>query len=394
MIKCLAREDNHDKITSMNILNRILDIKLPVGKSAFLWGPRKVGKSYWIRQHYQNAIIIDMLKSEVFAEYASRPQLLRERFQDQSQLIVIDEIQMAPDLLNEVHWLIENKGISFILTGSSARKLRRKHANLLGGRAWRYTMTPLCFKEIDKLDIERIMVTGLLPSHLTSPDPIQDIRSYVADYLKEEIAAEAAVQNIPAFAEFLRIAALTCGEILNYVNIARETGVSAKVVRNYFQILEDTMLGFRLQPWRRATTRRLLETEKFYLFDVGITNYLAQRKPMPNTPEFGKAFEQFILMELMAYKAYRNPELLLHYWRTVSGHEVDFILGDMQIALEIKSSKRVHDGDLTNMKVLQQEQKIARHIIISFEETAKKMGNIECLPWEIFLQMLWNGDII
>lgn len=380
----------------MDILERMLQIKLPPGKSAFLWGPRKVGKSYWIRHHCQQAIVIDMLKSEVFADYASRPQLLRERFQDisLSQLIVIDEIQMVPDLLNEVHWLIENKGISFLLTGSSARKLRRKHANLLGGRAWRYTMTPLCYGEIKQFNLEQVMVAGLLPAHLMSPDPIQDIRAYVADYLKEEIAAEAVVQNIPAFAEFLRIAALTCGELLSYVNVARETGVSAKVVRGYFQILEDTMLGFRVQPWRRANTRRLLETEKFYLFDVGVTNYLAQRKPALNTPEFGKAFEQFILMELMAYKAYRNSELLLYYWRTVSGHEIDFILGDMQVAVEIKPAKRVHEGHLKNMKILQQEQKAARHIIISFEEMPKKIGNIECLPWEMFLQMLWNGDII
>ena len=378
----------------MNILDRILQIKLPPSKSAFLWGPRKVGKSYWIKHHCQHAIVLDMLKSEVFADYASRPQLLRERFQDTSQLIVIDEIQMVPDLLNEVHWLIENKGISFLLTGSSARKLRRKHANLLGGRAWRYAMTPLCYKEISHLNLERIMMTGLLPAHLVSSDPIQDLRSYVADYLKEEIAAEAVVQNIPAFAEFLRIAALTSGELLNYVNVARETGVSAKVVRSYFQILEDTMLGFRIPPWRRANTRRLLETEKFYLFDIGVTNYLAQRKLSINTPEFGKAFEQYILMELMAYKAYRNPELLLYYWHTAAGHEVDFILGDMEIALEIKSSKRVHEGHLKNMKVLQQEQKAARHILISFEETPKKMGNIECLPWEMFLQMLWNGDIV
>lgn len=378
----------------MNILKRELQISLPSGKSAFLWGPRKVGKSYWIRHNCQQAILLDMLKSEVFADYASRPQLLRERFQDSKQLIVIDEIQMVPDLLNEVHWLIENKSISFLLTGSSARKLRHKHANLLGGRAWRYTMTPLCYKEIENFAIEKIIISGLLPAHLLSPDPIQDLRAYIADYLKEEIAAEAMVQNIPAFAEFLRIAALTNGELLNYVNVARETGVSAKIVRSYFQILEDTMLGFRLQPWRRANTRRLLETEKFYLFDVGVANYLAQRKPIIHTPEFGKAFEHFILMELMAYKAYRNPELLLHYWRTAAGNEVDFILGDMQVAVEIKSSKVVHDGDLKNLKILQEEQKIQRQIIISFEALPKKMGNIECLPWEMFLQMLWNGTII
>lgn len=378
----------------MNILERELAINLPPGKSAFLWGPRKVGKSFWIRHNCKNAIILDMLKSEIFADYASRPQLLRERYQDAKQLIVVDEVQMVPDLLNEIHWLIENKNLSFLLTGSSARKLRHKHSNLLGGRAWRYTMTPLCYNEIENFDLEKIIVSGLLPSHLISSDPLQDLRAYIADYLKEEIAAEALVQNIPAFAEFLRIAALTNGELLNYVNVAREAGVSAAVVRNYFQILEDTLLGFRLQPWRRAKNRRLLETEKFYLFDVGVANYLAQRRPVIHTPEFGKTFEHFILMELIAYKAYRNPELLLHYWRTAAGNEVDFIIGDMEIALEIKSSKVVHEGDLKNLKILQEEQKIKRKIIISFETLPKKMGTIECLPWKTFLQKLWNGEII
>lgn len=211
---------------------------------------------------------------------------------------------MVPDLLNEIHWLIENSRISFLMTASSARKLRRGHANLLGGRAWRYTMSPLTYGETSGFDLTQVVISGLLPPHFLSPDPIQDLRSYVADYLKEEIAAEAIVQNIPAFAEFLRVAALTSGELLNYTNVGRETGVSAKVVRNYFQILEDTLLGFRILPWRKSRKRRLIETEKFYLFDVGVTNYLARRRPEAGTPEFGKAFEQFLLMELKAYQAY------------------------------------------------------------------------------------------
>jgi len=213
--------------------------------------------------------------------------------------------------------------------------------------------------------------------------------------LKEEIVAEAVVQNIPAFTEFLRVAALTSGELLNYTNVARETGVSAKVVRHYFQILEDTLLGFRLQPWRRATNRRLIETEKFYLFDVGVSNYLARRKPALHSSEFGKSFEHFILMELKAYQAYRNPELLLHYWRTSTGQEVDFILGDMEVALKVKSSKRVHEGDTRGLQALAGSHKVKRLIIISFEAERKVvLDKIECLPWEMFLQMLWAGEII
>jgi len=379
----------------MKIKNRLLQLTLPPQQSAFLWGPRKVGKSHWIQAHMQDAILIDLLKTDVHWEYAARPSLLRERFANATHRIVIDEVQMVPAILNEVHWLIENKQRSFLLTGSSPRKLRRQHANLLGGRAWRYTMTPLSYIEIEDFDLQKVIHTGLLPPHLLSIDPKQDLRAYVADYLKEEIAAEAVVQNIPAFSEFLRIAAITSGELLNYTNVARETGVSAKVVRNYFQILEDRLLGFRLQPWRRATTRRLIETEKFYLFDVGVANFLAQRKPELYTPEFGKSFEHFILMELKAYQAYKNPELLLHYWRTSAGQEVDFIFGDMEVAIEIKSSKRIHEADAKGLKALADAHSVKRRILVSLESEPKMLDNsIECLPWEIFLQMLWAGEII
>jgi predicted AAA+ superfamily ATPase len=379
----------------MNVKERLLAINLPPTKSAFLWGPRKVGKSTWIRKNMETAVVIDFLKTDVFADYISRPSLLRERYSETQGLIVIDEVQMVPDILNEVQWLIDNKSISFLLTGSSARKLRKTHANLLGGRAWRYTMPPLCFPEIQDLDIEEIMITGLLPPHLLSIDPIQDLRAYVADYLKVEIAAEAVVQNIPSFSEFLHVASVTSGEIINYTNVARESGVSAKVVRNYFQILEDTLLGYRLQPWKKTPDRRLIESEKFYLFDIGLANYLARQKPKIGSREFGKSFEHFIMMELKAYQAYRNPELPLYYWRTSGGLEVDFILGDMECAIEIKTSKRIDSSAAKALKNLQESHTIKRCILVSFESEAKKFdGGIECLPWKMFLEMLWAGQII
>ncbi|MBW2664043.1 MAG: ATP-binding protein, partial [Deltaproteobacteria bacterium] len=354
------------------IKKRILGLNLPANRSAFLWGPRKTGKSYWIKRHFADSVIIDLLKTDVFADYASRPYILRERYQEYQKLIVIDEIQMVPDLLNEIHWLIENTDVSFLMTGSSARKLRRRHANLLGGRAWRYTMAPLTYAETEGFDLEQIVISGLLPPHFLSSDPVQDLRSYVADYLKEEIAAEAVIQNIPAFAEFLRVAALTSGELLNYTNTARETGVSAKVVRNYYQILEDTLLGFRIQPWRKVKNRRLIETEKFYLFDVGVTNYLARRTPRIGTPEFGNSFEHYILMELKAYQAYKNPELDIRYWRTSTGFEVDFILGDMNVAVEVKGSHRVHSTHARGLKALLEEHAVKRAVIVSLENQPRK----------------------
>ena len=376
------------------IKGRILDLSLPANRSAFLWGPRKTGKTYWINRHFADSVIIDLLKTDVFADYASRPSLLRERYQEHKGLIVIDEIQMVPDLLNEIHWLIENTDVSFLMTGSSTRKLRRRHANLLGGRAWRYTMAPLTYAETEGFDLEHIVVSGLLPPHFLSSDPVQDLRSYVADYLKEEIATEAVIQNIPAFAEFLRVAALTSGELLNYTNVGRETGVSAKVVRNYFQILEDTLLGFRIPPWRKVSNRRLIETEKFYLFDVGVANYLARRVPRIGTPEFGNSFEHYILMELKAYQAYRNPELDIRYWRTSTGFEVDFILGDMNVAIEVKGSHRIHSTHTRGLRALLEEHRVKEAVIVCLEKQPRRPDPyIEVLPWKVFLETLWSGEL-
>lgn len=377
----------------MKILKRLLKIDLPKGKSAFLWGPRKAGKTYWIRHHLKDALIIDLLKTDVFAEYAARPSLLRERHGDEKRLIVIDEVQKIPILLDEVHWLIENKGLSFLLTGSSARKLRHGHANLLGGRAWRKIMAPLSMLEVDSIDLERIMYSGLLPPHYLSQDPTEDLRAYVSDYLKEEISAEALVGNIPAFSEFLRVAAITSSELINYVNIARETGVSHRVVRNYFDILEDTYLGFRIPPWRKSKTRRMILTEKFYLFDVGVANYLARRRPMIGSAEFGKSFEHYILMELRSYQVYKNPDLPISFWRTSAGQEVDFILGDMETAVEIKGSGRVHNGDLRSLVALKEDGPVKHMIVVSLEREPRKISpSVEILPWQIFIERLWNGD--
>ncbi len=352
-----------------------------------------MGKSYWIAQNLPQVKLIDLLKTDVFADYVSRPALLRERYQNHQGLIVIDEIQKIPALLDEVHWLIENNGPSFLMTGSSARKLRRGHANLLAGRAWKRTMTPLTFPEVDTFDLERIMTTGLLPPHYLSPEPREDIRAYVGDYLKEEIAAEAATKNIPAFTEFLRVAAITSGELINYVNIARETGVSHKVVRTYFEILEDTYLGFRIPPWKKSQNRRMIMTEKFYLFDIGVTNYLARRKPQLGSAEFGSSFEQCILFELKAYQAYRNPELQITFWRTSTGREVDFIVGDKLLAIEIKSSSRIHKNSIGPLLDLLEDGPVKKCCVVCLENEPRWIHpDIEVLPWRIFLERLWNGE--
>ena len=379
----------------MHIKKRLFELNLPVGKSAFLWGPRKVGKTYWISHSLKKATVIDLLKTDTLAEYVSRPALLRERYLNHKGFIVIDEVQKVPQLLDEVHWLIENKNASFLLTGSSALKLRRGHANLLGGRAWRKTMVPLSYLEVTDFDLERVMISGLLPAHYLSTNPIEDLRAYVADYLKEEIIAEALTQNIPAFNEFLRVAAITSSELINYVNIARETGVSHKVIRTYFDILEDTYLGFRIPPWKRSENRRMIITEKFYLFDVGVANYLSRRQPRIGSPEFGKAFEHYILMELKAYQAYRNPDMPISFWRTSTGREVDFILGEKELAVEIKGSSRVHEGDIRALQALIEDGPVKKCCLVCLEKQPRDVTrNIKILPWQMFIEQLWNGELI
>jgi uncharacterized protein len=385
------------------IVKRILNVPDMARHSVFLWGPRRTGKTFWIRSHLAEAPLIDLLKTDTFAEYAARPALLRERYGsaypgENIRPVVIDEIQKVPALLDEVHWLIENRHLTFLLTGSSARKLRRGHANLLAGRARRREMRPLCFPEVDEVDLRSAVISGFLPPHFLSSEPVEEIRAYVADYLKEEISAEGLTANLPAFSEFLRVAALTSSELLNYTNVASEAGVSAKVVRNYFGILEDTLLGFRVPPWTRSRNRRLIQTEKFYLFDVGIANYLARRAPREGTPEFGKSFEHYILMELMAYRSYRAPDMEVRYWRTSTGREVDFVINEKELALEIKASHRVSEAHLRDLSVLAGDGPVGRRIVVCMESQRRELddayGSITLVPWREFLSELWSGGLI
>ena len=360
-----------------------------------MWGPRRTGKTYWLKHSFLKPSMnfIDLLKTDVCMEYISRPALLRHRWK--GQVTVIDEIQKAPALLDEIHWLIESKSASFLLTGSSARKLRREHSNLLAGRAWRFEMAPLSFYETKGFELEKVLNTGLLPPHFLSSNPLRELRSYVADYLKEEIMAESSIRNIPAFSAFLRTVALTNAELLSYTNIARETGVSAKIVRRYFEILEDTFLGYRLRPWRAKKNRRLTLTDKFYFFDVGVANYLSKRAPRKGNEAFGKSFEHYIFMELMNYKKYKNPELDIYYWKTASGREVDFICADMHTAIEVKSTSRIHNNHLKGLKALKEEHKVKNLIVVCLETKYRLVDkNIHILPWKTFLKKVWKENLL
>ncbi len=343
-----------------------------------------------------SACFIDLLDYDLFLSLSQRPTQLRQIIGAQSSnTVVVDEVQKIPHLMDEIHWLMENKGYQFIMSGSSARKFRRGNANLLGGRAWRFELYPLVTRELENFDLERALIAGLIPDHYLSHDSEMDLKAYTHDYLREEIQAEALTRNLPAFSRFLQSAAITNGMLLNYSNAARDSGVSVKTIREYYQILEDTLIGRQLPPWKKAKKRRLIETAKFFFFDMGLISALLNYKSLaPGSSEFGRAFEHFILQECWAYRHYSRKDFPISFWRTASGAEVDLILGDADVALEIKSSEKV-TGRTKGLHLFSKEQTCGKCFIISRDPLPRKLdANTHVLPWPMFCDMLWDGDII
>lgn len=383
------------------MFSRCLKMTLPAKQSAFLWGARQVGKSTYLTEHFPHSMVINLLKSDVFLAMSQQPSLLRERILALSEEllrypIIIDEVQKVPLLLDEVHWLIENTEAQFILCGSSARKLKRSGANLLGGRAWKYHLYPLITKEIPNFELLKALNTGLLPPHYLSLHPQKSLQAYIENYLTQEIKAEGLVRSLPSFSRFLDSMAFCNGEMINYANIARDCGVNAKTVQNYFEILVDTLLGYYLPPYTRRVSRDILfQTQKFYLFDVGVANYLANRSINAlKGAEAGKSFEHFIFMELIAYKNMNDKRWNITYWRTKTGYEVDFILGDAVMAIEVKISECVQRADLKGLIAFCEEHPETRALVISQDSAPRKIKangsiDIEILPWRIFLENLW-----
>lgn len=387
----------------MKIIKRMLDIKLPRRQSAFLWGARKTGKTTYLKERFPNSIVFDFLKSDLFLEISKRPSLLRERLlaKERAELkepVILDEVQKVPQALDEVHWLIENMGLSFILCGSSARKLKRGHANLLGGRAWRYELFPLVSREIGKVDLLRVLNHGLIPVHYLQNDEDckKSLKAYVQDYLREEVFAEGLTRNIPAFSRFFDAFGYSHGEITNYCNIARDCGVDSKTVKEYYQILEDTMLAARIEPFKKRQSRKIItKASKYYMFDVGLSGYLTNRHLSEEKgAEFGKAFEHFILMEILAYRSYMDKDFTINFWRTKTGLEVDFVLGSGEVSVEIKGSSRVDKKDMNGLGAFVSEYFPKRSIMVCNEKDKRRYDKIDILPWEIFLQQLWEGKVI
>jgi predicted AAA+ superfamily ATPase len=378
-------------------LPRTLNIKeLLDKKSHFLFGPRGTGKSSLIRHCIADcALMIDLLHSETYLRLLSNPSLLESMIAiDPKLYIVIDEIQRVPELLNEVHRLIEDKQYRFLLTGSSARKLRRQGVNLLAGRARQAELFPLTYHELPHFDLTQYLRYGGLPMVALSNEPEEDLDAYVKTYLEEEIRAEALVQKLPAFSRFLQLSALTSGNTLNFSSIASDCGVSVPTLREYYQILEDTFLGFMVLPYEHSVKRKASTTARFYYFDTGVKHQLAQIKHIPPQSDlFGQAFEQFIAMELRAYISYFRKKLPLQFWRTKEGHEVDFIIGT-ELAVEVKTTNRVSSKHLKTLKYLMEEQQIKQYYLISQDPLAVKEQGIIMMPWDQFLKRLWDGDII
>ncbi|NCA75165.1 MAG: ATP-binding protein [Alphaproteobacteria bacterium] len=383
------------------MIDRILRLDLPEKQSAFLWGPRKTGKTTYLNLKFPESIRYDFLQTDLFLEFSKKPSLLREQLSAMDEQsfrlpVILDEVQRVPQIMDEVHWLVENKNCSFILCGSSARKLKRGGANLLGGRAWRYELFPLVTPELIEYELLTVLNRGTIPSHYFGSNPVKSLQAYTQDYLKEEVFSEGLVRNVPAFSRFFDAMGYSHGELINYSAIARDCGVDSKTVREYFQILVDTLLGRFIEPFNRRQKRQVIsQTSKFYLFDVGVAGAITRRRiPEEKGEFFGKAFEHFILTELIAYNSYRDLDFRINFWRTKTGLEVDFILGEGAVAIEVKGSDRVDNKDTYPLSVFMEEFAVRKAIVVCNEKRARLHGKVHILPYRHFLEELWSGKII
>ena len=362
-------------------------------KSFFLFGPRSTGKTTLIHQSFPKAKIYDLLDPKVYKKLIKRPELLEE--ESNNQLTIIDEIQKIPSLLDEVHRLIYKGKQKFLLTGSSARKLKKKNVNLLAGRAWQTALFPLTYSEIPQFKLTQYLNRGGLPHIYNSPHYKEELEAYIDLYLKEEIKNEALTRNVQAFSEFLDLIALSNGQEINYESFSKDLQISPSTLKNYIEILDDTLIGFKLPGYMKTKKRKAISRSKYYLFDIGVTNSLCHRGVVKKRGElFGKLFEHFIILEIRSFLSYFRKNLSLNYWRSTSQMKVDLVIGG-KIAIEIKAVQLVQDKHLRGIRALKEEKLMKKHLVISLDEkTRKTKDNIEILPWANFLNQLWRGRIL
>jgi len=373
------------------IIPRAIDLRGLLGKkSYFLLGPRQTGKSFLIRQTLPGVRVYDLLDSPTYLTLSRNPERIGEELTEQDNVVVIDEVQRLPHLLNEVHRLIEARRIRFLLTGSSARKLRGGGVNLLGGRARTQYLHPLTSHELDtEFDLARAAERGLLPSIYFSDDPRADLDAYAGTYLQQEIIAEGATRNAPAFSRFLKVAALCNGTIVNFTKVANDAQVARTTVYEYFEVLKDTLVLHELPAWRKSVKRKPLSSSKYYFFDVGVVGALQGRPFRSGTPEFGQAIETVVFHELLAHCDYISGEPLT-YWRSTSGFEVDFVIGD-HTAIEVKAAANISHQDLKSLLALAEEQTFRSLVCVCLEARPRKLGAVSILPCREFLRALWEN---
>ncbi len=387
----------------MPYYRRYLTIDLPKRQSAFLLGARKTGKSTYLKHSFPQAIYYDLLQSDLFLNLSRAPHILREELQaskSNAGLVIVDEVQKVPALLDEIHWLIENTGFQFILCGSSARKLKRSGVDMLGGRAWKYNFFPLVYPELPNFDLLKIFNRGTLPAHYDSPSVSRSLKAYMEDYLTLEIQSEGLVRNLPAFARFMDALRFSNGQMINFSSIARDAQIDGKTVREYFNILEDTLLGYMIYPYKKQVGRQIIsEMPKFYLFDVGVANYVQKQKisDLRGTAA-GKSLEQYLLQELIAYRSLNEKDFEINYWRTKTGLEVDFVLDGGTIAIEVTIADRIDTNDYRGLLAFCQEHKPKAAYIVSLVPRPRRINSesipIDVVPVQSFLEMLWNHKVI
>ncbi len=375
---------------------RIFDIESKLDEGMFLFGARQTGKSTLLKERFKGAVYYDLLDPNLKKAFKRNPNSLKEALWDKpaGTLVIIDEIQKVPELLDIVHILMVDKGLFFILSGSSARKLKRSGANTLGGRAIPETLYPLVWPEVTDFQIDRAVQNGMIPRHYMVEDATKRLSGYVKVYLDEEIREEGEVRELDAFERFMEVAAISDGEMLNYSNIASDCGVSAKTVKSYFQILYDTLIGYEIPAFRKEIKRKIVQAPKFYYFDVGLANYLMGRHSLKRgTDDYGHAFEHFVMQEIMAYKGYNDKRDVISYWHTYDKKEVDVVIGDAKVAIELKSTEHVETKHKKGLKAFKEEHPDCRLILVSLDPISRKSGDTELIYVLDFLKLLWNYQI-
>lgn len=374
------------------IIPRLID---PPRQSFFLFGPRGTGKTTWLKANFPQALLLDLLEADTFRLYSAKPERLRELISGypDRKVIVIDEIQKIPQLLSEVHGLIEQKkGLQFILTGSSSRKLKRSGTDLLAGRALHYHLYPFIAAELGKdFNLEGALHNGLIPLVVRSSDPSKVLKSYIALYVREEVQMEGLVRNIGNFSRFLEAVSFSHGSILNITNVARDCEVERKVVEGYISILEDLMLAYRVPVFDKRAKRAVTAHPKFYYFDVGVFRSLRPSGPLDNPEAIaGSTLEGLVAQHLTAWNAYQGGKNRLYFWRTPSGTEVDFVVYGQDVfwALEVKNTNKIHDRDLSGLKVFKTDYPQSKIFLIYRGKERWVKHGVSCIPCDEFLKGL------